>query len=123
MPWRRRHSVARSDDWQEQRHRGRQRSDPFHSRQLRGGGQSLPCNQTNLILTYLSTAHIHAEDALYIGDTLYDCQCAQNARVDFGLAAWGNAATQEIPADYIFKRPADVQFLLSGNSKPRYLLY
>ena len=75
------------------------------------------------LLTYLNTAHIHAEDALYIGDTLYDCQCAQNARVDFGLAAWGNAATQEIPADYLFKSPADVQFLLSGNSKPQYLLH
>ena len=75
------------------------------------------------LLTYLNATCIHAGDALYIGDTLYDCQCAQNAGVDFGLAAWGNAATQEMPADYIFKRPADVQFLLSGNSKPRYLLY
>ena len=74
------------------------------------------------LLTYLNAARIHAEDALYIGDTLYDCQCAQNAGVDFGLAAWGNAATQEIPADYIFKRPADVQFLLSGNSKSQYRL-
>lgn len=62
------------------------------------------------LLTYLNATRIHAEDALYIGDTLYDCQCAQNAGVDFWLAAWGNAATQEIPADYIFKRPADVLF-------------
>ena len=62
------------------------------------------------LLTYLNTARIHAGDALYIGDTLYDCQCAQNAGVDFGLAAWGNAAIQEIPADYLFKRPADVLF-------------
>ena len=62
--------------------------------------------------TYLNTARIHAEDALYIGDTLYDSLCAQNAGVDFGLAAWGNAAVQEIPADYLFKRPADVLSLL-----------
>ena len=62
------------------------------------------------LLTYLNTARIHAGDALYIGDTLYDCLCAQNAGVDFGLAAWGNVAAQEIPADYIFKRPADVLF-------------
>ena len=62
------------------------------------------------LLTYLNTARIHAEDALYIGDTLYDCQCAQNAGVDFGLAAWGNAAVQEIPADYIFNMPEDVLF-------------
>ena len=59
---------------------------------------------------YLNTARIHAEDALYIGDTLYDCLCAQNAGVDFGFAAWGNAAVQEIPADYIFNMPEDVLF-------------
>ena len=65
---------------------------------------------TYLNTAYLNTARIHAEDALYIGDTLYDCLCAQNAGVDFGFAAWGNAAVQEIPADYLFKRPADVLF-------------
>ena len=69
------------------------------------------------LLTYLNTAHINAEDAIYIGDTLYDCLCAQNAGLDFGLAAWGNAATQEIPAAYIFKSPADVLPSLLENSK------
>ena len=62
------------------------------------------------LLSYLNAARIHAGDALYIGDTLYDCQCAQNAGMDFGLAVWGNAVTQGISADYIFKRPADVLF-------------
>ena len=65
------------------------------------------------LLTYLNTAHIHAGDAVYIGDTLYDCQCAKNAGVDFGLAAWGNAGAQEIPANYLFKTPADVLLSLS----------
>ena len=65
------------------------------------------------LLTYLNTARINAEDAVYIGDTLYDCQCAQNAGVDFGLAAWGNAEAQEIPANYLFKTPADVLLSLS----------
>ena len=64
------------------------------------------------LLAYLYASDANAADTLYIGDTLYDCQCAQNAGVDFGLAAWGNAAVQEIPADYIFKRPADVLSLL-----------
>ena len=62
------------------------------------------------LLTYLDTAHINAEDAVYIGDTLYDSLCAQNAGVDFGLAAWGNVATQGIPASYIFKRPKCISF-------------
>lgn len=68
------------------------------------------------LLTYLNTARINAEDALYIGDTLYDCQCAQNAGVDFRLAAWGNAATQGVFADYIFKTPVDILFSLLGNN-------
>lgn len=62
------------------------------------------------LLAYLNASDANAADMLYIGDTLYDSQCAQNAGVDFGLAAWGNAVAQEIPADYLFKRPADVLF-------------
>ena len=65
------------------------------------------------LLTYLNTAHIHAGDAVYIGDTVYDSQCAKNAGLDFGLAAWGNAGAQEIPANYLFKTPADVLLSLS----------
>lgn len=65
------------------------------------------------LLTYLNTAHIHAGDAVYIGDTVYDSQCAKNAGLDFGLAAWGNAEAQEIPANYLFKTPADVLLSLS----------
>ena len=64
------------------------------------------------LLAYLNASHIDAEDALYIGDTLYDSQCAQNAGVDFGLAAWGNVTTLGVPADYRFKRPADALPLL-----------
>ena len=65
------------------------------------------------LLTYLNTARINAEDAVYIGDTVYDSQCAKNAGLDFGLAAWGNAGAQEIPANYLFKTPADVLLSLS----------
>ena len=63
------------------------------------------------LLAYLNVSNINAEDAVYIGDTLYDSQCAQNAGIDFGLAAWGNAATQGISANYIFESPVDVRFL------------
>ena len=70
------------------------------------------------LLTYLNASDMNAEDVIYIGDTIYDSLCAQNARVDFGFAAWGNAETQEIPADYIFKRPVDVLLsLLENNSR------
>ena len=65
------------------------------------------------LLAYLNVFDINAANAVYIGDTIYDSQCAQNARVDFGLAAWGNAANQGIQASYIFKSPADILFSLS----------
>lgn len=43
----RRHPIAGSHYRQEQCYRGRQRCHPFHPCQLCGGGQSLPCNQTD----------------------------------------------------------------------------
>lgn len=67
------------------------------------------------LLSYLNASHINAEDAIYVGDTIYDSQCAQNAGVDFGFAAWGNVATQGVQADYLFKRPADIPFSLIKN--------
>ena len=60
------------------------------------------------LLAYLNVSDINAGDAVYIGDTVYDSQCAKNAGLDFGLAAWRNATAQGIPADYIFKSPVDV---------------
>ena len=41
VDWRGCRHIAWSNGWQEQRHRGRQRSDPLHSCRLCGGGQSL----------------------------------------------------------------------------------
>ncbi len=62
------------------------------------------------LLAYLDASGMNARDVIYIGDTIYDSQCAQNAGVDFGFAAWGSAETQGVLADYIFKRPVDVLF-------------
>ena len=41
------------------------------------------------LLAYLAKAKISPQDAIYIGDSIYDAQCAANAGVDFGLALWG----------------------------------
>ena len=64
------------------------------------------------LLAYLNASDMNAGNVIYIGDTIYDSQCAKNAGVDFGLAAWGNVETQGVSAGYIFKRPADVLFSL-----------
>lgn len=60
------------------------------------------------LLVYFNVSGIYASEAIYIGDTIYDSQCAQSAEVDFGFAAWGNAEIQGVSYDYIFKSPEDV---------------
>ena len=65
------------------------------------------------MLKYLETAGIAAGDALYIGDTVYDCQCATGAGVDFGLALWGHNSARHIRANYFFSNPYEAGYLLS----------
>ncbi len=67
------------------------------------------------MLKYLEAAGIPAGEALYIGDTMYDWQCAAGAGVDFGLALWGNNSAQHIRADYFFSDPYQVGYTLSVN--------
>ena len=45
------------------------------------------------ILRYLGLQEAVPEETVYIGDTLFDCQCAKRAGVDFILAAWGVVAS------------------------------
>ena len=45
------------------------------------------------ILHYLALQEAVPEETVYIGDTLFDCQCAKRAGVDFILAAWGVVAS------------------------------
>lgn len=56
------------------------------------------------------------ENSIYIGDTIYDYECARAAGVDFGLALWGCKDPDAVPAQYKFKQPADILSLF--NRKP-----
>ena len=60
------------------------------------------------ILTYMKKNCCLQEEILYIGDTLYDAECAQNASVDFGLAMWDKSSAKSIAAKYIFNSPKDI---------------
>ncbi len=52
-------------------------------------------------------------DAIYIGDTVYDMQCAKSAGVRFALALWGAKTVEGFEsADYILKEPKDILTLL-----------
>lgn len=69
------------------------------------------------LLELLRHAGIHPEQALYIGDTIHDAQCAAGAGVAFGLAAWGADSPQSIRAEYYFAAPGEVAPRLNGNDQ------
>ncbi len=47
-------------------------------------------------------------EAIYIGDTLYDLQCAKGAGVRFALALWGCKAPEGITADDFLEKPEEI---------------
>ena len=64
------------------------------------------------LVAYLAKAHVSPENALYIGDSIYDIQCANNSGVDSGLVLWSNNVSNPIRADYYFKTPNDISKIL-----------
>lgn len=60
------------------------------------------------MLAYLNKTGVKPQEALYIGDTLYDRECSVNAGVDFGVAMWGSHSIEQIHATYYFETPKDV---------------
>ena len=59
------------------------------------------------LLKYMEITGAKREEILYIGDTIYDSQCATNAGVDFALAMWG-ANDKGVPAKYRPETPMDL---------------
>ena len=51
------------------------------------------------LLRYMKLTGAKKEEMLYVGDSIYDSQCAANAGVDFALAVWG-APDKNTPAKY-----------------------
>ena len=61
------------------------------------------------ILKFLEIAKVDSKEAIYIGDTLYDMECAVGSKVDFGLAGWGNAdLSRTINTKFVFNSPNDI---------------
>ncbi|MFD0589293.1 HAD family hydrolase [Paenibacillus sp. GCM10027627] len=65
------------------------------------------------LLKFLEVTGARADTSIYIGDTIYDYECARDAGVDFGLALWGCKQPDVIPAKYKFEHPNDIFALLS----------
>ena len=53
------------------------------------------------------------DESIYIGDSIYDMQCAKSAGVKFALALWGSKSTEGFEsADFILKEPKDILGLI-----------
>ena len=66
------------------------------------------------LLKYMELAKISKDEMLYIGDSVHDSQCAENAGVDFALAVWGSH-TEETPAKYYLRKPLDLLSVLKDS--------
>lgn len=66
------------------------------------------------LLVCLERLHAASSEALYIGDSIYDMQCAKSACVKFALALWGSKKTEGFElADVILKEPKDIWELIN----------
>ncbi|WP_455542755.1 HAD family hydrolase [Intestinibacter sp.] len=60
------------------------------------------------LLKVCSLARVDVKDALFLGDTAFDIECASKAHVDFGLAMWGAHEKCVELCDIHFEHPSDV---------------
>lgn len=61
------------------------------------------------LLHCIGAMGLEPREALFVGDTLYDMECAQAAGVDFGLALWGAGNADGFgKADYLFREPRQI---------------
>ncbi len=69
------------------------------------------------ILKCLSLTKSSFSDTIYIGDTLYDMQCAESAGIDFALALWGTK-TPNLNATVKLSHPEQILSLIKGQTIP-----
>lgn len=56
--------------------------------------------------------NIKSDEAIYIGDSLSDYECAKSCNMDFGLATWGAKDIKNIHADVNLENPNDLLNLI-----------
>lgn len=73
----------------------------------------LPKPSPDPMLKYIEVTGVNKDEILYIGDTIYDYQCAKSADVAFGLALWGCSSVKHIYATHFFATPRDIIYALN----------
>lgn len=66
------------------------------------------------ILKCLELTKTLPSETIYIGDSIYDMQCAQNAGIDFALALWG-AKNQDLNATIKLNHPKEILNIIKIN--------
>ena len=65
------------------------------------------------LLACLDGLNANQDETIYIGDSIYDMQCAKSAGVKFALALWGSKTTEGFEsADFILKEPKKILDLI-----------
>ncbi|WP_042472514.1 HAD family hydrolase [Bacillus ndiopicus] len=64
------------------------------------------------LLACLEKLRMNPQHTIYIGDSIYDMQCAKNAGAHFGLALWGSKTTEGFTAEHILTKPTDILKLI-----------
>ena len=65
------------------------------------------------MIKILELSGIKAKKALYIGDSIYDMECALSANVDCVLALWGREGIDHIKATYYAESPLELWEILN----------
>ena len=67
---------------------------------------------------YIELTGADKEEILFIGDSVYDMECAKSSGVGFGLALWGCKNPEIMQANYRFVEPFDIiKTIISHNEK------
>lgn len=61
---------------------------------------------------FLKKSRLDASNTLFVGDTVYDMQCAEAAGVHFGLALWGTMEPDKLTGEFRLEHPSELLSLL-----------
>lgn len=65
------------------------------------------------LLACLDGLNANQDETIYIGDSIYDLQCAKSAGVKFALALWGSKTTEGFEsAEFVLKEPKAILDLI-----------
>ena len=78
---------------------------PYFNVVVSGNDVKNPKPSPDSLLKYMQDTGAKPQEILFIGDTKTDCECADQAGVDFALALWGYTQREHLNCAYYFASP------------------